>query len=225
MGFDGFDIKIPWVGIGRALFGGITTANNMRNVIEQKRMLTFFENAQNGDSSAQYEVGKYLLKEARNSDEIENAFGWIAMSANAGNRAARSFLGQEAKNRNAVAQYNYGVILLLEATEERDYDKLEVGKRWVELSAEKGYKPAIEYMEDVFREEDEEDEEETLSPELEELLSKAENGDAESQCILGVMCIQSEDFKMGIYWLEKSAKQGCQEAIASLNILKENDMY
>src|SRR5690349_14221707 len=62
-----------------------------------------------------------------------------------------------------------------------------------------------------------------LPPELQYLLKRGSEGDANAQCILGGLFIQNGDFEKGKYWLRKSAEQDYPHAIEILDFLQANN--
>jgi len=53
------------------------------------------------------------------------------------------------------------------------------------------------------------------------LMNRANGGNTDAQCELGLYYINKQDFENATYWLEKSAGQGNEYALEILELLQE----
>ena len=188
------------------------------------------QKAESGDSDAQYNLGRCYFFGCGISKNTDEAFKWYMKSANQGNSFAQASVGacyagglgtvkdeaqafawmqKSAEQKNADAQYAIGVFYFNGNGVNKNEDE---AKKWLQKAAAQGHEMAQSTLKQQAQR--------PLQPYSDELLKKAETGDAIAQFNLADCYFYGKGVPMdkaeGIRWLSKAADSG--DALSQYNL-------
>jgi hypothetical protein len=188
------------------------------------------EKAESGDAEAQYKLGRCYYFGCGITKNQEEAFQWYMKSAQKGNsfgqaavgasyagglgiekneNAAFEWMKKSAEQGNTEAEYALGVFYYNAKGTKKD--EIEANK-WLQKAADNGHQMAVSTLKQLN--------ERPLLPYSDELLKKAEMGDAVAQFNIADCFFYGKgvpaDKAQGIKWLTKAADSG--DAISQFNL-------
>ena len=224
-------MKIVLVSVGIILCGLIKCFAQLKSEPEFKKFShELIEKAESGDSEAQYNLGRCYSFGSGTTKNQEEAFKWYMKSAEKGNSFGQGAVGacyagglgtgknddmafewmkRSAEQGNTEAEYGLGVFYYNGRGTKKDESE---AKRWLQKAATSGHLMAQSTLKQLA--------ERPLQPYSDELLKKAQSGNAVAQFNIADCYFYGKgvpaDKAQSIRWLTKAADSG--DAISQYNL-------